>query len=110
MPDKPLRATPVAHDKYERLIKAAQAETTIKAAVAHPCDEVSLEGAVEAARMHLIEPILVGPPERIREVAAKSGIDISGLEIVASAHSHDSAAKAVALVSAGRAEALMKGS
>jgi phosphate acetyltransferase len=110
MPDTPVRVKQAAHDKYERLIKAAQAELTIKVAIAHPCDEVSLQGAVEAARMHLIEPILVGPPERIREVAAKSGIDINGLEIVASAHSHESAAKAVALVAAGRAEALMKGS
>ena len=99
-----------AHEKYERLLKAAQAEVTIKVAVAHPCDEVSLQGAIEAARMRLIEPILVGPPERIRAVAASAGLDIGALEIVASEHSHDSAAKAVELVSTGRAEAIMKGS
>jgi len=110
MPDSHARARAVAHDKYERLVKAAQAQSTIKVAVAHPCDEVSLEGAVEAARLGLIEPILVGPPDRIQAVAAKAGIDISGLEIVPSEHSHDSAAKAVALVSSGRVEALMKGS
>ena len=51
-------------------------------AVAHPCDDVSLEGAVEAARLRLIEPILVGPAERIRDVAASAGLDIGGLEIV----------------------------
>jgi phosphate acetyltransferase len=78
--------------------------------VAHPCDDVSLQGAVEAARLGLIEPILVGPAERIRRVADRGGFDIGGMEIVASEHSHDSAAKAVALVTAGRAEALMKGS
>ena len=60
----------VTHDKYERLIKAAQTEAIIKVAVAHPCDDVSLGGAVEAARLHLIEPILVGPEQRIRDVAA----------------------------------------
>lgn len=106
MPD----GKPVRHDKYERLIKAAQAQNTIKVAVAHPCDDVSLEGAVEAARLRLIEPILVGPPERIREVAARAGTDIGALDIVASAHSHDSAAKAVELVTVGQVEALMKGS
>lgn len=106
MPD----GKPVRHDKYERLIKAAQARNTIKVAVAHPCDDVSLEGAVEAARQRLIEPILVGPPERIREVAARAGTDIGALDIVASAHSHDSAAKAVELVTVGQVEALMKGS
>ena len=67
MPDAAERPKAIAHDKYERLIKAAQTQATIKVAVAHPCDDVSLEGAVEAARLRLIEPILVGPPERIRE-------------------------------------------
>ena len=79
-------------------------------AIVHPCDDVSLRGAVEAKNLRLIEPILVGPTERVRAVAAQSGIDIEGIEIVNSAHSHNSAAKAVELVAAGRVEALMKGS
>ena len=102
--------TRVTHDKYEHLIKAAQTEAIIKVAVVHPCYGVSLGGAVEAARLHLIEPILVGPEQRIRDVAVASGFDISKLEIVKSQHSVDSAVKAVELVSAGRVEALMKGS
>src|SRR5271166_3772394 len=110
MPDAADRPKGVAHDKYERLIKLARAQDTIKVAVAHPCDDVSLEGAVEAARLHLIEPILVGPIERIRSAAEHAGLDIGAMEIVASEHSHDSAAKAVELVTAGRVEALMKGS
>ena len=56
----------VAHEKYNRLIKAAQALPLIKVAVAHPCDEVSLESAVQASHLKLIEPILVGPVERVR--------------------------------------------
>jgi phosphate acetyltransferase len=104
------QATAVAHEKYDRLIAAARNEATIKVAVAHPCDDVSLRGAVEAMKLGLIEPILVGPIERLRSVAAKAGIDIEAMEIVASQHSHDSATKAVELVVAGRAEALMKGS
>ena len=71
---------------------------------------MSLQGAVEAARLRLIEPILVGPVERIRSVARAAGLEIGAMEIVASEHSHDSAAKAVGLVTAGRVEALMKGS
>ena len=110
MRDHAAPATQEPRDKYQRLIKAAQAEATIKVAVAHPCDEVSLGGAVEAARLHLIEPILVGPEARIRAVAARAGLDISAFEIVPAEHSHDSAAKAVELVTAGRVEALMKGS
>ena len=110
MPDTPQPRTAIVHDKYERLIKAAQANATIKVAVAHPCDDVSLQGCIEAARLRLIEPILVGPEERIRRVAQSAGLDIGGMEIVNAEHSHDSAAKAVELVTAGRAEALMKGS
>ncbi len=98
------------HEKYERLIKTARAEAKIKVAVAHPCDDVSLEGAIEAARLHLIEPILVGPAQRIRLVAHGAGLDIGTMEIVNAEHSEDSAAKAVELVTAGRVEALMKGS
>ncbi len=110
MPDIPARPSSVTHDKYERLIRAAQTEAIIKVAVVHPCDDVSLGGALEAARLHLVEPILVGPEQRIRDIALASGFDISKLEIVGSQHSADSAVKAVELVSAGRAEALMKGS
>jgi phosphate acetyltransferase len=110
MPEIGDRPNERTHDKYERLITRAQSEDTIKVAVVHPCDDVSLEAAVEAARLHLIEPILVGPVHRIRSEADRSGWDIGGMEIVPSEHSHDSAAKAVELVRAGRAEALMKGS
>jgi phosphate acetyltransferase len=60
--------------------------------------------------LRLIDPILVGPQERIRACAARAGLDISAMEIVNSEHSDDSAAKAVELVTAGRVEALMKGS
>jgi phosphate acetyltransferase len=101
---------PDAHEIYQRLIDAAKAAGSVTTAVAHPCDEVSLKGAVEAARQHLISPILVGPTARIREIATQHKIDISGLRTVDALHSHDSAAKAVELARNGEAEALMKGS
>ena len=103
-------AATTRHEKYDRLIGAAARHPPIATAVAHPCDAVSLESAAEAARLGLLRPILVGPPTRIRDVAAKATLDISAFELVESRHSHDSAAKAVELVRAGRAEALMKGS
>jgi len=98
------------HEKFERLVARAQRQSPVTTAVAHPCDEVSLASAVEAARLKLIVPILVGPEARIRDVATRGGHDISSLELVDAEHSNDSAAKAVGLVRAGRAEALMKGS
>ncbi len=110
MRDESKSGEPVGREKYQRLITAAQKETRIKVAVAHPCDDVSLRGAIDAHKLGLIDPILVAPPERIRKAAKEADLDISGFELVASAHSHDSAAKAVGLVTAGRVEALMKGS
>jgi phosphate acetyltransferase len=98
------------HAKFHKLIATAQQHQPVKVAVAHPCDQVSLESVVEAAKLRLIEPILVGPQERIREVAAEHGLDISSFELVDAEYSQDSAAKAVELVREGRAEALMKGS
>jgi phosphate acetyltransferase len=99
-----------SRERYERLLRVAQSLPPVTTAVAHPCDEVSLKGTVEAARLGLIAPILVAPRDRIRDVAARAELDISGFPLRESAHSHDSAEKAVALVREGRAEALMKGS
>jgi len=110
MTDKGPTDIPAGGEKYKRLIAAAQKASRIKVAVAHPCDEVSLSGAIDAHELGLIDPILVGPPERIRSAAKEARLEIDGFEIVASAHSHESAAKAVQLVTTGRVEALMKGS
>ncbi len=110
MPDLAARTKTDVRPRYQHLIAMAQKRPAIKTAIAHPCDDVSLQSAVEAAKLHLIEPILVGPTQRVHSVAAKARIDIDGMELVDSEHSHDSAAKAVELVSAGRAEAVMKGS
>src|SRR6267142_3654281 len=109
MPDATAAATARRHAKYDRLIEVAGQHPAIQTAVAHPCDAVSLESAVEAARLGLLKPILVSPAARLRDVADRAGLDIGAFEIVDSKHSHDSAAKAVDLVRAGRAEALMKG-
>ncbi len=98
------------HDKFHALIARAQKHPPVKVAVAHPCDRASLEAVVEAAKLKLIDPILVGPEQRIRAVASENGLDVSAFEIVDADFSEDSAAKAVELVREGRAEALMKGS
>ena len=65
------------HDKYERLLAATQGRSPLATAVAHPCDESSLRGALDAARAGLIVPILVGPKDKITSVAEKFGLDIA---------------------------------
>jgi phosphate acetyltransferase len=98
------------HEKYQRLLDFCKSLPPTPTAVAHPCDESSLRGAVDAAKLGLIAPILVGPKARIEAVAKEHGIDIGGLPIVDAPYSEASAEKAVELVREGRAEALMKGS
>jgi phosphate acetyltransferase len=98
------------HDKYERLIERAKALAPVSTAVAHPCDESSLTAAVDAAKIGLIQPILVGPKARIQAAADKARVKITGFELVDAPHSHASAAQAVQLVREARAECLMKGS
>ena len=98
------------HEKYERLIARAKALSAVPTAVAHPCDDTSLRGAVEAAEAGIITPILVGPEAKIRAVADAAGLDIRRYEMVRAEHSNAAAARAVELVKAGKAEILMKGS
>lgn len=96
--------------KYEQLLKRCSALDPIPTAVAHPCEEASLSGAVEAARNGLIVPILVGPQSKITSAAQSAGIDLRNIQIVDAPHSHAAAVKAVELLREGKAELLMKGS
>ena len=96
--------------KYEALLAQCKGLHPIPTAVAHPCEETALEGAVEAADRGLITPILVGPIAKMRAVAREHDIDLSRFDLVDVPHSHAAADKAVELVRQGRAELLMKGS
>src|SRR3954452_6907666 len=96
--------------KYDRLIAAARAIPAAATIVVHPCDESSLRGVADAAEAGIIKAILVGPSSKIKEVASRHRIDISGYELVDVSHSEAAAAKAVELIHAGRGEILMKGS
>jgi phosphate acetyltransferase len=96
--------------KYEQLLERCRGLSPITTAVAWPCDETSLAGAIDAAAKGLITAILVGPAAKIAEVAKEHRIDLGRTEIVDVGESHAAAAKAVQLVREGRAELLMKGS
>jgi phosphate acetyltransferase len=76
----------------------------------HPCDESSLRGAIEAADLGIIEPVLVGPSAKITAVAREHGINIGRHKVIDAPHSDAAAAKAVELIKSGQGELLMKGS
>jgi phosphate acetyltransferase len=97
-------------DKFAELLKRCEKIPPVTCVIAHPCDHDSLVGPIEAAKIGLINPILVGPEAKIRAVAEAAKVDLSPYKIVPTEHSHASAEKAVALVRTGEGEALMKGS
>ncbi len=96
--------------KYEQLLALCSGLAPATTVVAHPCEASALAGAIDAARLGLIRPILVGPEAKIASVARAAGLDLGDARIVDVPHSHAAATKAVALVRAGEAELLMKGS
>jgi phosphate acetyltransferase len=102
--------TATAGESYRRLIASVAALPAIPTAVAHPCDGAALAGAIDAAKMGIITPILVGPRHKITVAATAANIDIAAYEVVDVEHSHAASEKAVALIREGRAEMLMKGS
>jgi phosphotransacetylase/acyl dehydratase len=98
------------NDGLARLMKRCEEIPPVFCGVVHPCDPVSLSGAIEAAKRRLIDPILIGPERKIREAAAAAGIDLAPYRIVPEPHSHAAADRAVTMARYGEVEALMKGS
>jgi phosphotransacetylase len=96
--------------KYEKLLERCAGLEPVPTAVVHPCEITALTGALDAAEKKLIIPILVGPIDKIKEVAKSCNLNLDNIEIVDTKHSHESAAKAVELIREGKAELLMKGS
>jgi phosphate acetyltransferase len=97
------------HERFRGLLQRAKSFPPLVTAVVHPCDEVSLRAAVEAADAGLIVPILIGPMKKIHDTAVAFGVDIGALRIEDAPHSHEAAARAGALVHTGGAKLLMKG-
>ncbi len=96
--------------RHRQLIDLAKGLEPIRTAVVHPVDRSSLLGAIDAAEASLIVPILIGPEAKIRAAAEAADVDLSPYTLLATKHSHEAAAKAVAMARAGEVEALMKGS
>ncbi|MGP6089800.1 bifunctional enoyl-CoA hydratase/phosphate acetyltransferase [Antarctobacter jejuensis] len=97
------------HRHFEKLLRLAAPLPALVTAIICPEEPNSLGGALLAREHTLIEPILVGDPDKIARTAEELGADLAGIEIIAEPN-HDAAARrSVALVTEGRAAALMKG-
>lgn len=98
-----------SHNYQQWLMDRVRGLKPLKVAVVHPADVFSLSGAVEAAHAGIIEPVLLGPEDKIRKLAQDAHIDLSPYTMVSTPHSHAAAAAAVEMARDGRVEALMKG-
>ena len=99
----------VRHRQLARLLEQAGGLAPLPTAVVHPVDEPSLAGAMQAASDGFIEPLLVGPEDKIRACAEEHGIDLGDARIIPTEHSHAAAERSVAMAAAGEAGMLMKG-
>jgi phosphate acetyltransferase len=96
--------------RFRDLLAMGSKLEAVRCAVVHPCDDGSLSGAMDAARYGLLIPVLMGPESRIRHVADKAGIDLTGAEIIDLPHSHAAAEMAADMAAKREVEVLMKGS
>lgn len=94
---------------FQELLTQASQWKPLLTAIVHPVDDASLGGALEAMKAGIIEPVLVGPEHKIRAVAEAQGYNLNGIKLIATEHSHEAAAVAVAMANRGEVEALMKG-
>ncbi|PPQ36448.1 phosphate butyryltransferase [Rhodoblastus acidophilus] len=96
-------------EQFPHLVALAAQLPRLKTAVVCPENRASLNGPLLAFAKGLIEPIFIGDPDRIAAAARELGADLSAFRIVEERNHRAAADKAVALVRAGEAGAVMKG-
>lgn len=96
--------------QLSRLLEMVEATPPLVTAVVHPVDTLSLAAAVEGARRGLIEPLLIGPRQRILDAAQSADLDIKAYRLIDVEHSHAAAARACEMAANAEVAAIMKGS
>lgn len=95
--------------KLNEVISKVKSIQTMKLAVAAAQDEEVLKAVFDARKEGIIEPILVGDTEKIKEISKGLNEDITGIELIEAKELKDSAEIAVKLVSSKKADFVMKG-
>ena len=94
---------------FEQLEQTAKSKPLRKLALAMAEEADALKAVLTAAGEGIVEPILVGNPQAIAEIAEQEGLDLSPYRIESADGEQQCADKAVELVREGEAEVLMKG-
>lgn len=96
---------------YRELLAAVQGQPKKpkRVAVAAAQDDAVLEAVDMAQKQGIADFVLVGDQDKIKQVAAKLNISLSGLEILHQPDDRQAAFQAVSLVARGQADVVMKG-
>jgi phosphate butyryltransferase len=95
--------------KLEDIINNLKISEKIKLVVAAAQDKEVLHAVLDATRMNIIEPILVGDINKIKEIAKQLKFSLENIELI-NADSYEEAAEiSVKLVSNKKADFIMKG-
>ncbi len=80
-----------------------------KIAVAAAADHHVLEAIKNAMKEDIIEPLLIGDADKIKEISKEIGLNLDGIEVVDEKDNYKASLMATRLIGEGKAEILMKG-
>jgi phosphate acetyltransferase len=100
-----------ARPHFQKLVEKSRLLSPLAAGIVFPCDRDALQMALSGAFAGYLAPTLIGPEARIRDLAGKSGLDISRLTVIDTPDDPQVAgARAADLARNGKVAALVKGS
>lgn len=95
--------------KLNEIVEIAKNKTTQRIVVAAAADDDVLEALKNAHELGIIVPVLVGDMPKIKEIAAKIGLDLSNIELYDFPDKYEASDMAVQLIREGKGDILMKG-
>jgi len=95
--------------KLNQMFEVLKAKSKKRLVAAYANDSHTIEAVSEAIDHGLIEGILVGDEDVIKQLCLELHIDVKKFTIIAEAHEGYAAARAVELINKGEADILMKG-
>ena len=94
---------------FDEIMTAVRDRPNKTVAIAKPEEEIVIRAAVDARDLGLADSIFVGDRGEIEHIAQAEGFDLTGIRIVDEPDQVIASRKAVALVSGGEADFLLKG-
>lgn len=97
------------HDHFKSIIDSCKPIAPMLTAVVHPVSTNAIKAVEDSVTAGFIQPILIGPKQKIEAAAQEAQVDTSAWAIVDAEHSHAAACKAVQMAAQGQVDAIMKG-